>query len=101
MKFYDISAINNPKKITTINVDGRCGEAYVEGSFLYIVSGYGDSKNAEKVGDPGYGTGNGVTIYDISNISKPVWCSTIKTEGSLQGVGYDDWSIQISNGYAY
>lgn len=101
LEIYDISAINNPKKITTINVDGRCGEAYVEGSFLYIVSGYGDSKNAEKVGDPGYGTGNGVTIYDISNISKPVWCSTIKTEGSLQGVGYDDWSIQISNGYAY
>ncbi|MGM9551696.1 MAG: LVIVD repeat-containing protein [Clostridia bacterium] len=101
VEIYDISLIDSPILVNSITVDGRCAEAFVENSVLYVVSGYNSPDNADKVGDPGYGTGNGLTIYDISDIKRPVWCSTIKTEGNLYGNGYDDWSVKVSDGYVY
>lgn len=98
---YDISHINNPQYVSTLDVDGRCGEVYVDGGYIYVVTGYRAMSNYENIGDSGYGTGNGLAIFDMSNPLKPSWCSTVKTEGSLLHYSYDDWSVQVSNGYAY
>lgn len=101
VEIYDISSMDEPVLVSTVAVDGRCAEAFVENSVLYVVSGYNQDENAAEVGDVGYGTGNGLAIFDISDIKRPRWCSTIRTEGSLYGNGYDDWSVQVSGGYAY
>lgn len=101
VEIYDISTINNPVLVSSINVTGKCGEVFIEDDIAYIVSGYSDFVNADDVGDAGYGTGNALAIYDVTDVKRPVWQSTIKTEGMLYGNGYDDWSVQVSNGYAY
>lgn len=100
VEVYDISKVNCPTLLSTVSVEGRCGEAFVCDSLLYVVSGY-NGEGATSAGNPGYGTGNGVVIYDISDIKRPLWCSTIQTEGSLQHMSCDDWSIQVSSGYVY
>lgn len=101
VEVYDISVLNEPEMVTSISVDGRCGEAFVEDNLIYIISGYWGKENADDVGDVGYATGNGMVIYDISDIKNPKWLSTAKTDGGIVGVGYDDWSVSINNGYAY
>ncbi len=101
VEIYDISTLNEPVLVNSISVTGRCAETFIDGNTAYIVSGYSNFVNADEVGDAGYGTGNSLAIYDISDGKHPVWQSTIKTEGALYGNGYDDWSVQVSNGYAY
>ncbi|MBQ7976703.1 MAG: hypothetical protein IJ300_13550, partial [Clostridia bacterium] len=101
VEVYDISDLNEPLLISSIPVEGRCAEIVIEDKIAYIVSGYNNFNNADNCGEAGYGTGNALNIYDITNIDKPVWKSTIKTEGNLYGNGYDDWSVKVSNGYAY
>ena len=101
VEVYDISVIEQPVLVTSIGVDGRCAEAYVKDSIIYIASGYHHNSNASEAGDAGYATGNGVAIYDITDIKHPKWITTIKTEGGLYGNGYDDWSLDVSNGFLY
>lgn len=98
---FDLSAADEPQLVTTIAVDGYCGETCIEDNILYVVTGYHAALRCEGVGSAGYGTGNGLEIYNISDVAHPVWCSTVKTDGSMKGAGYDDWSVEVSNGYAY
>ncbi len=101
VEIYDISVLDKHKFITSIPVDGRCGEALVKDNLLYIVSGYWGNVTLQDIGDPDYANGNGMVIYDISDIKHPKWLSTAKTDGSMGNVSYDDWSIRVNNGYAY
>lgn len=101
IEIYDLLADDGPNLVTTISVDGLCGEVFTENNILYVVTGYKAEIDCEKVGTAGYGTGNGLEIYDISDVSNPIWCSTVKADGSMKGSGYDDWSVEVSNGYAY
>lgn len=101
VEIYDISDLCSPVLSSTIPVVGRCAEVFIDENIAYIVSGYNDFVNSDEPGNAGYGTGNALNIYDISDINKPAWKSTIKTEGSLYGSGYDDWSVVVSDGYAY
>ncbi len=101
VEIYDVENILKPTLISTVSVNGRCAGMFVDGDHLYVASGYKDSVNADNVGDIGYATGNGVTVFDISDIEYPRWCSQIQAEGSLYGNGYDDWNVQVSKGYLY
>ncbi len=101
IEIYSLSAADEPQLAGIIAVDGHCGEVFIEENILYAVTGYKAALHYEKVGTAGYGTGNGLEIYDISDISNPSWLSTVKTDGSMKGSGYDDWSVEVNGGYAY
>lgn len=101
VEIYNISNLLKPTLVSSVSVDGRCAGIFVEDSYLYVASGYMGNVNSKDIGDIGYATGNGVAIFDISDIEYPKWCSTIKAEGSLYGNGYDDWTVQVSDGYLY
>lgn len=101
VEIYDITDVNNPQLLSDAEVDGRCGEAVVENGLLYIASGFNTKDNSSEVGEFGYGTGNGLTIYDISNPSKPILLSVVKCDGSLFNSGFDDWDVRVKDGYAY
>lgn len=101
VEIYNISTIDQPRLIAAAPVDGRCGEAAVADGFLYIATGYSAASDANTPGGKGYGTGNGITIYNIEDCASPVWCATIKTDGSLFEYSNDDWNVQVSGGYAY
>lgn len=101
VEIYDISDVNSPQLLSVVEVDGRCGEAFLENGLLFIVSGFNAKDNNSEVGDFGYGTGNGLTIYDVSEPSKPILLSVVKCDGSHFTSGFDDWSVRVKNGYAY
>lgn len=101
VELYDISTVNDPRLIKSIQVDGRCGEVFVSENYMYVVTGYGAANMNESVGQPGYGTGNGLEIYDITDKNNPQWLSTVKADGSLFHSGFDDWSVNVSNDIAY
>lgn len=101
VEIYDISDITSPVLVNSLPVDGYCGETFVENNTIYIASGYKTEDSNISLGDFGYGTGNGLTIYDISDPEDPMWKSTIKCDGSMFTYAWDDWSVQVSNGYAY
>lgn len=101
VEIYDISVIDNPKKVSEIIVDGKCGEVFVEENKLYIATGYYATASSEQIGLISYGTANGLEIYDITDKEKPVWESTVKVDGSLKTTAYADWSVKVSDGYAY
>lgn len=101
VELYDISVVDNPQKIRTVEVDGRVGETFVDEDFMYVVTGYSGMSLKDTVGQPGYGTGNGLTIFDITDITRPVLVSTVKADGSLFHSAYDDWSVCVNNGFAY
>lgn len=101
VEIYDIMDIHKPQLLSVAEVDGRCGEAFVENELLYVVSGFNAKDNSSEVGEFGYGTGNGLAIYDVSNPSKPNLLSVVKCDGSLFTSGFDDWSVRVKNGYAY
>lgn len=101
VELYDISTINSPRKINVAKVDGRCGETYIWENYMFVVTGYSAMNLNEKVGQPGYGTGNGVTIYDISDQKNLKWMSTVKADGSLFHSGFDDWSVCVNENILY
>ena len=101
VEIYDISNIDSPILVGSLPVEGYCGEAFVENNMIYIASGYKTGYEKVSLGDFGYGTGNGLTIYDISDPENPVWKSTVKCDGSMFTYAWDDWSVQVSDGYAY
>ena len=51
---YDISVVDDPQKIRTVEVDGRVGETFVDGDFMYVVTGYSGMSLKDTVGQPGY-----------------------------------------------
>lgn len=101
VEIYDITDVNTPQLLSDVEIDGRCGEATIENGLLYVASGFNAKDNSAEVGEFGYGTGNGLTIYDVSNPLKPILLSVVKCDGSLFASGYDDWSVRVKNGYAY
>lgn len=101
VELYDISVIDKPRKISTAKVDGRVREVFVDKNFMYVVTGYSAMSFNDVVGQPGYGTGNGLTIFEIVEKTRPVLVSTVKTDGSLFHSSFDDWSVCVNNGVAY
>lgn len=101
VELYDISVIDKPQKMSTVKVDGRVGETFIEGDSMYVVTGYSGMSFKDVVGQPGYGTGNGLTVFDIAEKNRPVLVSTVKTDGSLFHSAFDDWSVCVNNGIAY
>jgi len=97
---YDISDVMAPRFLSSVQVSGACCESFVDGTFLYIATGNKGVTCNDAVGQPGVGTVNAVEVYDISDPEHSQWVSSMNLTGCMRGAGYDDWSIQVSDGIA-
>lgn len=98
---WDIHEINNPQKITQIELDGSGQGLFVSGDYLYAATALNSSNTANYLTDYGCGTGNGLEIYDISDLDNVTWLSTIKMDGRYNYNGMDTWDVVVSNDLAY
>lgn len=99
---YDLKEITDPKKVSSIELDGAGQGTAVQGNILFVSTGLNASRNP--FGDDYYfgtGTGNGMEIYDISDIKKPKRLSIVKADGTLSNAGSDVWDIVVSGEYAF
>lgn len=100
VEIYDVRNIMNPIYTSTILTDGWTAGLDTSDSYLYVSTGGKSRDNALKETDPGFGMGNGLEIYDISNPSKPKWCSTNKVDGKYQDAAFDHWKVNVSGNIA-
>jgi hypothetical protein len=75
--------VKNPRKpfiIARAPLDGYGDGVDVRGKHCYVATGHHSREMPRaREGDPGYGHGHGLEIFDISNPAKPVFVSRIKT----------------------
>lgn len=100
VQIYDISDLRHPEFTSTILLDGNAGGIVVDNGILYASTGYHSRDDSTSVSSVGFGMGNGMEIYDVSDPNNPVWLSTSKIDGRYKYTGNDYWKIKVSGKYA-
>lgn len=100
---YEISDINSPKEITTIDTDGNPYGIKIKKDNLFVATGHHSSQDLDldDKTSPGYGAGHGMEIYDISDVSRINLKSIVKADGRLYYPAIDSWGVYISGKYAF
>lgn len=95
---------HDPRKpvITSrVPLDGFGDGVDVQGDFLYVATGHHSKEQPRKnPGDPGFGKGHGMEIFDLSDPAGPKWLSRIKFP-PLYEIGNDTWRVTVTDGRAY
>lgn len=100
IQIYDITDLRKPTLANTILLDGNAGGIDIKDSILCVATGYHSRNTSTSVSSTGFGMGNGIEIYDISNAKNPKWLSSCKIDGRYKYTGYDYWKVKISGKYA-
>lgn len=102
-KFLVTADVRNPRKpvITSqVELDGQGDGIYIQGNDLFISTGNRSrltpNRNEE---DPGYDTGHGLEIYDLSDPARPAFVSRVKFD-ELHTFP-DLWNVEVSGDYAF
>ncbi|NLI20048.1 MAG: hypothetical protein GX418_00650 [Clostridiales bacterium] len=101
VEVYDVSDVTRPVAVSTIPLGGQGGGVCVQDGLLYVATGYNGRNTVSGVASPGYGTGNGMEIYDVSDPAAPVWLSTSNIDGRYKNSGNDHWKVRVAGHYAY
>lgn len=99
---FDVHDLSQPERLCEIPLDGSGQGVFVEGHLLYAATAL-NSRNNENTPTWrfGAGTGNGLEIYDISDITQPKLLSITKVEGRMSVNTSAVWDVVVSDGYAY
>lgn len=101
---YDIHNAQEPKFLGKAKLDGRGDGICVHNGLLYAATGHHSSKVAKSLAKPqdvGYGEGNGLEIFDISNPAVPTLLSRTKLVDKYYFCNFDMWNVSVSYPYAY
>lgn len=91
----------NPTIVHRAELDGFGDGVDVRGSFLYAATGHHSrSQPRKKPGDPGFGKGHGLEIFDLTDPAAPRWLSRLKFP-ELYEIGNDMWSVTVTNDHAF
>jgi|GEM_PF-1367991 len=109
IKIYDIEDPSNPKAVSQFELLGQGDGLEVHGNYVYCATGQNARKygatgmESSDYGKPGYAFGNGMEIWDISDINNPVRCAVTRTDGKLYINNHDTWDVTLgtSNGHLY
>jgi hypothetical protein len=83
------------------SLDGYGDGVDVKGDMLYVTTGHHSRETPRKQpGDPGFGRGHGLELFDISDPAKPQWLSRVKFP-PLYEIGNDMWGVTVANGHAF
>lgn len=101
VEIYNVHDISKPYFVSSALVNGMPGGIDVKDGLLFIATGYNGRDSSSTITSPGYGMGNGMEIYDISNPQKPIWLSTSNIDGRYRNGMYDHWKVRVSGNYAF
>ena len=104
---WDVSNPANPIPLNrNISATGKGDGICVLGNYLYVATGHSASWRGDvSMYNAGYGQGNGMGIYDISDIKNPVLKSSVRIEDHFYTIGEDYWDVRVAKSgnkiYAY
>lgn len=97
----DVSDPLRPKLVTKAPLDGHGDGVAVRGNLLLAATGHHSrTRPVAKPGDPGFGRGHGLELFDISDPAKPRHLSRIKFP-PLYRLGMDMWGVEIAGDTAF
>lgn len=108
----DIRDTENPKKVATFQVDGYADGVFVRDGLCLVASGHHSAKLknrreyeqftylTQELLESGYGQGNGLTLYDVSDPEAPAYLSEVKFP-PLYSAACDTWLVTGDGQHAY
>ena len=95
---WDVSQPSEPVLLNrSIPVNGKGDGLCVKGNYLYVATGHHESSQpGESLNNVGFGLGNGLDIYDISDIKNPVHLSSVKIDDHFYYHGQDFWTVKAA-----
>ena len=101
MAVIDVHNARRPKLVALAPLDGQGDGVAVRGNLAFMVTGHHSrAKPAAKPGDPGFGRGHGLEVFDISNPREPRFMSRLKLP-QLYRLGMDMWGVVLAGDYAF
>lgn len=90
-----------PNIVSRTQLDGFGDGVDVHDGHLFVATGHHSRQRPRsKVGDPGYGHGHGMEIFDLSDPAKPEFVSRVKFPPGYD-IHHDMWSVTVANGHAF
>ena len=96
----DMHDARSPKVVSKTPLDGYGDGLCVHDGHLYAATGHHSRAPHQKVGDPGFGRGHGLEIFELSDPVKPAFVSRVKFP-KLYHIGNDMWEVSVVNGHAF
>ncbi|MDF1861639.1 MAG: hypothetical protein P1U87_15590, partial [Verrucomicrobiales bacterium] len=91
----------HPRIASRAPLDGFGDGVDVQGDVLYVATGHHSKEQPRKnPGDPGFGKGHGLEVFDLTDPADPKWLSRVKFP-PLYEIGNDTWRVTVSNGHAF
>ncbi len=97
----DVKNPHLPKITAKVPLDGYGDGVDVKGDYLYAATGHHSRETPrKKPGDPGFGRGHGLEVFDLKDPAQPKFISRVKFPPLYQ-IGNDMWDVTIANGHAF
>lgn len=96
----DMHDARSPKIVSKTPLDGYGDGLCVHDGMLYAATGHHSREAHREEGDPGYGRGHGLEIFDLSDPAKPTFVSRVKFP-KFYAIGFDMWDVSVVNGHAF
>ena len=97
----DVTDPRKPTVLAKAPLDGNGDGVCVRGRYCYVATGHHSRalRRREK-GQPGYGCGHGLEIFDVADPAKPAFVSRIKMP-PLYRLGMDMWDVIVAGDHAF
>ena len=100
VRVCDVRDVDNPKKVADIKLSGRGDGVYVKDGILYAATGQFPPDASSPRDNPGYGLGNGLELWDVSNSLAPKRLSVVRSDGANYPGNPDLWRVYTAGKYA-
>jgi hypothetical protein len=97
----DVRNPRRPRLLAKAPLDGYGDGVAVQGHYCYAATGHHRrGLPSEKPGDPGYGGGHGLEIFDVADPGQPQFVGRVKLP-PLYRLGYDMWRVTVGERFAF
>ncbi|WP_198000057.1 LVIVD repeat-containing protein [Gimesia alba] len=96
----DISNPRQPQITEKVKLDGFGDGLDVKGKYLYAATGHHSHEKHRQPGDPGYGRGHGLEIFDLTDPARPKFLSRVKFP-PFYDRGNDMWGVTVVGDHAF
>ena len=99
VRVCDVSDVDNPVHVADIKLSGRGDGVYVKDGILYAATGQFPPSESSPRDNPGYGLGNGLELWDVSNPVAPKRLSVVRSDGANYPGNPDLWRVCTAGDY--
>ncbi len=97
----DVRDPRHPVITAKLPLDGYGDGVDVAGGHLYVATGHHSRETPRQApGDPGFGRGHGLEVFEIADPARPQFVSRVKFP-PLYEIGNDMWGVTVADGHAF